>query len=87
MTEGGKGGWSARKMSGTGNERRGKMERKKNGANKQRKWSLARQQEKEAPGSPSTEKIGIYFSAKLFFTLPYNKGRAIVRIFSSFKLI
>lgn len=29
MTEGGKGGWSARKMSGTGNERRGKMERKK----------------------------------------------------------
>lgn len=67
-------------------KRREGRDGKKNGTNKQ-KWSLEYQQEKEVPGSPSTEKIGIYFSVKLFFTLPYNKGRAIVRIFSSFKLI
>lgn len=42
---------------------------------------------RKASGSPSAEKIDIYFSVKLFFTLPYNEGRARVRIFSSFKLI
>lgn len=81
--EAGKGRWSAGKMSGRENEGKGEMERKM----EQTFLLLEYQQEKEVPGSPSTEKIGIYFSVKLFFTLPYNKGRAIVRIFSSFKLI
>lgn len=51
-----------------------------------KKWELAHQQKKEASGSPSTDKIDIFF-CKAFFTLPYNESRAIVRIFSSFKLI
>lgn len=70
--------WSARKMSREKNnwKKEGKMEQWTN-----KKWKLAHQQKREASGSPSADKIDTYFSVKLFFTLSYNEGRAIVKNF------
>lgn len=72
-------------VSGREKEVKGEMERK--GSNEQTKMEPCIPAEERGIRQPITEKIDIYFSVKLFFTLPYNEGRAIVRIFSSFKLI
>lgn len=74
-------------VSGREKEVKGEMERNMEQRTKKPKCSLAHQQKKGASGGPSAEKTDIYFSVKLFFALPYNEGRAIVRIFRSFKLI
>ena len=66
-------------------EVKGEMEGK--GSNEQTKMEPCISAEGRGIRQPITEKIDIYFSVKLFFTLPYNESRAIVRIFSSFKLI
>lgn len=72
-------------VHGREKEVKGEMERK--GSNEQTKMEPRISAEGRGIRQPIKEKIDIYFSVKLFFTLPYNEGRAIVRIFSSFKLI
>ena len=72
-------------VHGREKEVKGEMERK--GSNEQTKMEPRISAEGRGIRQSIKEKIDIYFSVKLFFTLPYNEGRAIVRIFSSFKLI
>lgn len=70
MTEGGKGGWSARKMSGTGNERRGKMERKKKWSEQTKKMEPGTSARERSPRQPIHRKDRHIFFCKAIFHPP-----------------